>query len=96
MARYRVSHDIDRDTWIAKNPDGTFRWATGEGYKAAHLFPNYKAARAALDSLPEEKRMYNESYKKRVHFMKFYDNEEHMKREDAYRENKRILRDWGH
>lgn len=93
MARYRVSHDLDR-TWITKKADGTFCWA--EDYKSAELFPNYKAARAALDSMPDEMRLYNESYKRKVRFMKFYDSDEHFKQEQEYLENKRTLRDWGY
>lgn len=95
MARYRVSHAVTRNTWIHKNPDGTFRW--DEGSKQAELFPNYKTAKAALDSLPIEKLMYNVDYRTKCTFMKFYDSDEHYKQEQAYYlENKRLLRDWGY
>jgi hypothetical protein len=82
---------------MCKNEDGTFFWYTGEdAIKKSHLFQNYKEAKAALDSLPDEKLMYNESYKKKCTFMKFYDNDEHYKREQAYLEDKRVLRSWGY
>jgi hypothetical protein len=89
MARYRIAHDLDR-TWLSKKEDGTFFW--GE-YEGCELFPNYKKAKEALDSVPVEMRMYNTPYKPR--FMKFYDSEEHRKKEEAYRDNMRLLRAWG-
>lgn len=92
MARYRISHDLDR-TWIGKKPDGTYHWVD---YKNAFLFPNYKAAKEALYSMPDERRMYGESFRTKVHYMKFYDSDEHFKQEQAYLENKRVLRSWGY
>lgn len=92
MAKYRVSHDIDR-TWICRDPDGKYTWGL---LKDAVLFPNYRTAKAALDSMPDEKRMYNELYRKRCYFMKFYDSVEDMRREDEYKANKRLLESWGY
>jgi hypothetical protein len=97
MARYRLAHYPRRSTWMCKNEDGSFFWYEGDdASKKAHQFDNYKQARAALDSLPDEKLMYGESYKKRVIFMKFYDSDEHYKQEQAYLDNKRTLRSWGY
>ena len=90
MARYRIAHDLDR-TWLTKQPDGSFHWAPN--YEAAELFPNYRKARAALETVPVEKRMYGFPYKPL--FMKFYDSEQHREQEEAYKANLKLLRDWG-
>lgn len=66
MARYKVVHDLHR-TWICKNKDETYYWGP---YENSFKFQNYFKAKAAVDSLPDEKRMYGESYKKRIHYMK--------------------------
>jgi hypothetical protein len=94
MARYRVAHYPRRNTWLAYKEDGSFYWQ--EGIKGSHLFPNYKSARDALDTLPDEKLMYGESYKLRCTFMKFYDSNEHFKQEQEYLYNKRLLRSFGY
>lgn len=95
MARYQVAHDLDR-TWICRLEDGTFYWGSEGSSKGAHLFPNFKAAKAALDSLPDEKRMYGFSYRQRVSFMKSYDSDEHFEREMADRDSRRFLRNAGY
>lgn len=95
MARYRVGHDIGAG-WIARRDDGTFYWSGDSSTKSAHLFPNYRTAKEALDSMPDEKRSYGESYRGKVHFMRFYDSDEHFEREQAYLAEKRQLREWGH
>ena len=95
MARYRVAHYPLSGVWLAKNADGSFEWKE-DGSKEAYLFPNYKTARAALDTLPDETLMYGESYKRKCLFIKFYDSDEHFKQEQEYLANKRILRSWGY
>jgi hypothetical protein len=97
MARYHIAHFPRSKTWMCKNEDGAFFWYEGDdAYKKAHKFDNYKQARAALDTLPDEKLMYGESYKTKCHFMKSYDSDEQFKQEQAYLENKRTLRSWGY
>lgn len=91
MARYKIAHDLDR-TWVSKDEYGFYYW--GDSYSSATLFPNYKAAKTALETLPVEKRMYGFPYKPL--FMKFYDSGEHFKQEQEYLSNKRILRDMGY
>lgn len=97
MAQYRVAHDLDRDSWInlTTDSDREVKYAWGP-YETRYTFPNYQSARAALDSLPDEKRMYGESYKKRVKFMKHWDSSAEMEREMRYLDNKRLLRNWGY
>ena len=95
MARYRVGHDLDR-TWICKADDGSFYWGNPKSLKDSVLFPNYQAAKAALESLPDETRMYGVSYRRKVMFMKFYDSEEHREREEEARKTRRFLRNAGY
>lgn len=96
MARYHISHYPKHNTWLCKT--GTqFYWYTGEdAHRKAHRFQNYKEARAALDTLPDEKLMYGESYKMKCHFMKSYDSAEHFKNEMESIRSRRLLRSWGY
>lgn len=96
MARYRIAHYPSRDTWLCRSDDGSFYWKESCKASEAHLFPNYRQARAALDSMPDEKLMYGESYKTKCLFMKFYDSKEHFEQEQEYLADRRVLRDWGY
>lgn len=96
MARYHISHYPRRNTWLCEI-DGKYQWYTGlDAYKKSYRFPNYKEARAALDTLPDEKLMYGESYKMKCYFMKSYDSDEHFKQEMQHLRDKRLLRDFGY
>lgn len=86
MARYKIAHDLNR-TWLCRDGNG-FKWGD---YENATLFPNYKEAKRALDTMPEERRMYNAPYKPA--FMKFYDSEKHLEQEREYLKIKRFYRD---
>lgn len=73
MARYKVAHDLDR-TWVGRGPNGEWAWVP---YERAFKFSNYFKAREAVDSMPDEKRVYGFSYKQRINFMKVeYTDEE--------------------
>lgn len=89
MARYRIAHDVDR-TWLCWD-DQTQKYFWGL-YASASLFLNYKDARAALDTMSVEKRIYGFPYEPK--FMKFYDNDDHYKRENEYLANKRLQSSW--
>lgn len=96
MARYKIAHYPKSQTWLCEI-DGKYQWYTGEdAVRKAHRFQNYKEARAALDTLPDEILMYGESYKMKCHFMKFYDSDEHFKQEMQHLRDKRLLRSWGY
>lgn len=94
MARYRLFHPFSPRTWVCENPDGSYSWREVKNFKESKLFPNFKAAKAAFDSMPIEYAMYHDPIK--PHYMKFFDSPEQREREEKYQENMRLLRQWGH